>query len=141
VSVLQPRLRFGPRWGSSNRRVGGHHRPAEGRTFARYWSGCFARIWCASSCSSPESFAETADDLGAVDLRTLVMVTDDDEVTLEHAIRMYHGMPNSELAVVPGTSHGLLVEKPALCNMLVLDFLTNDPVATMAPIRRAAPRL
>jgi pimeloyl-ACP methyl ester carboxylesterase len=39
--------------------------------------------------------------------------------------------------VVPGTSHGLLVEKPALCNAIVLDFLTRDPVPQMAPIRRA----
>jgi hypothetical protein len=38
---------------------------------------------------------------------------------------------------VPGTSHGLLLEKPALCNRLILDFLTSDPVPTMAPIRRA----
>ncbi len=41
------------------------------------------------------------------------MVGDDDEVTLEHAAAMYRGIPTAELAVVPGTSHGLLVEKPA----------------------------
>jgi hypothetical protein len=39
--------------------------------------------------------------------------------------------------VVPGTSHGLLVEKPDLCNDVMLQFLTTDPVPTMAPIRRA----
>jgi pimeloyl-ACP methyl ester carboxylesterase len=69
--------------------------------------------------------------------RTLVMVGDDDEVTLEHAIAMYRGIPDAELAVVPGTSHGLLHEKPALCNAILVDFLTTDPVATFAPIRRA----
>ena len=46
-------------------------------------------------------------------------------------------LAEAELAVVPGTSHGLLVEKPALCNQIIIDFLTQDPVATMAPIRRA----
>jgi pimeloyl-ACP methyl ester carboxylesterase len=46
-------------------------------------------------------------------------------------------LPDGELAVIPGTSHGLLVEKPELCNAIMLDFLTNDPVPTMAPIRRA----
>jgi pimeloyl-ACP methyl ester carboxylesterase len=81
-----------------------------------------------------------ASDLGRVDRRTLVMVADDDEVRLEHALELYRALPNAELAVVPGTSHGLLVEKPALCNRLILDFLTADPVPTMAPIRRA-PRL
>lgn len=79
----------------------------------------------------------TAPDLRALQSRTLVMVGDDDEVTLEHAIDMYRAIPDAELAVVPGTSHGLLVEKPALCNQLILDFLTTDPVPTMAPIRRA----
>jgi hypothetical protein len=44
----------------------------------------------------------------------------------------------AERAVVPGTSHGLLVEKPALCNLLITEFLTKDPVETFAPIRRAA---
>lgn len=78
----------------------------------------------------------TAEELNAVASRTLVMVGDDDEVRLEHALAMYRAVPNCELAVVPGTSHGLLVEKPELCNRLIIDFLTNEPVATLAPIRR-----
>lgn len=78
-------------------------------------------------------------DLSGVPSRTLVMVGDDDEVTLEHAIAMYRGLPDAELAVVPGTSHGLLHEKPALCNTMIVDFLTTDPVPTFAPIRRATP--
>ena len=76
-------------------------------------------------------------DLTGVESRTLVMVGDDDEVSLEHAVEMYRGLPDGELAVVPGTSHGLLVEKPGLCNTMVIDFLTTDPVPQMAPIRRA----
>jgi pimeloyl-ACP methyl ester carboxylesterase len=79
----------------------------------------------------------SASDLADVTSRTLVMVGDDDEVSLEHAVEMYRALPDGELAVVPGTSHGLLVEKPELCNTLVLDFLTRDPVPQMAPIRRA----
>jgi pimeloyl-ACP methyl ester carboxylesterase len=79
----------------------------------------------------------SASDLSGVTSRTLVMVGDDDEVTLEHAIAMYRGLPDAELAVVPGTSHGLLHEKPALCNAMIVDFLTTDPVPTFAPIRRA----
>jgi pimeloyl-ACP methyl ester carboxylesterase len=76
-------------------------------------------------------------DLKGVGCRTLVMIGDDDEVRLEHAIALYRGLADGELAVIPGTSHGLLVEKPALCNTIILDFLTTDPVDTMAPIRRA----
>jgi hypothetical protein len=68
----------------------------------------------------------TRDDLGKIACRTLVMVADD-EVRLEHAIEMYRSLPDAELAIVPGTSHGLLVEKPDLCNLLITEFLTKDP--------------
>jgi pimeloyl-ACP methyl ester carboxylesterase len=80
----------------------------------------------------------TTSDLNSLAPRTLVMVADDDEVTLEHALAMYRALPDGELMVVPGTSHGLLVEKPQLCNTVIVDFLTTDPVETLAPIRRAA---
>ena len=52
----------------------------------------------------------TPADLGRIGCRSLVMVGDDDEVCLEHAIELYRALPRGELAVVPGTSHGLLVE-------------------------------
>ena len=79
----------------------------------------------------------TSDDLKHIRTRTLVMIGDDDEVSLEHAIDFYRSLPNSELAVVPGTSHGLLPEKPELCNKVIIDFLSLDPIQTFAPIRRA----
>jgi pimeloyl-ACP methyl ester carboxylesterase len=79
----------------------------------------------------------TRENLGRLATRTLVMVGDDDQVRLEHAIQMYGAVPDCELAIVPGTSHGLLVEKPELCNRIILDYLSNEPVATLAPIRRA----
>jgi len=75
-------------------------------------------------------------DLRKVAGRVLVMIGDDDEVTLEHATAMYRALPNAQLAVVPGTSHGLLHEKPALCNAMIVEFLTTEPVETYAPIRR-----
>jgi pimeloyl-ACP methyl ester carboxylesterase len=80
----------------------------------------------------------TTNDLGGVSNRTLVMVGDDDEVRLEHAVAMYRAIPDAELMVVPGTSHGLLIEKPDLCNNVIIEFLTEDPIPTMAPIRRKA---
>lgn len=80
----------------------------------------------------------TVADLNAVGSRTLVMIGgDDDEVTLERELALYRGLPNGELAVVLGASHGLLVEKPTLCNALIVDLLTTDPVPAMASIRRA----
>ncbi len=50
---------------------------------------------------------------------------------------MYDALPNAELAVLPGTSHFLTQEKPHLINAIMLDFLTNEPVPTIAGIRRA----
>lgn len=81
--------------------------------------------------------ALTPRDLAELSVRTLVMIGDDDEVSIEHAAEFFRSVPAAELAVVPGTSHGLLVEKPALCNAILLDFFTNDAVQTFAPIRRA----
>jgi pimeloyl-ACP methyl ester carboxylesterase len=65
------------------------------------------------------------------------MFGDDDLVTLEHIAATYEGIPGSELAIVPGTSHFLLQEKPDLCNRIIIEFLTQEPIATVAPIRRA----
>lgn len=79
----------------------------------------------------------TTADLGGVQSRTLVMVGDDDEVELEHAIALYRAVPVAELAVIPGTSHGLMHEKPDLCNEIIIAFLTRDAMPTIAPIRRA----
>lgn len=78
-----------------------------------------------------------AEQLAGVPARTLVLSGDDDAITLEHTIEMYRSLPEAELAVVPGTSHVLVMEKPALVTQLVLDFLTSDAVPTIMPIRRA----
>jgi pimeloyl-ACP methyl ester carboxylesterase len=80
----------------------------------------------------------TAQELACITAPTLVMSGDDDMVTLEHTLEIYRGISNSELAVLPGTSHALVFEKADLLNRLVLDFLSNEPVATMMPFRRAA---
>ena len=78
-----------------------------------------------------------AAELAKVTDRSLVMFSDDDLMTMTHAVEMYDALPNAELAVVPGTSHFLTQEKPHLVNAIVLDFLTNEPVPTVAGIRRA----
>jgi len=75
-------------------------------------------------------------ELHQVQARTLVVSADDDVVALEHTLELYRGIPDAELAVVPGTSHVLILEKPDLVADLVLGFLTTEPVATRIPIRR-----
>lgn len=76
-------------------------------------------------------------DLGGIRARTLVLVGDDDLVTLEHTVAMYRAIPDAELAVVPGASHVAPIEKPAVVNHLLLDFLRLDAAPTVIPVRRA----
>jgi pimeloyl-ACP methyl ester carboxylesterase len=68
---------------------------------------------------------------------TLVVSADDEAVKLEHTIEMYRTIPDAEFAVVPGTSHMLFLEKPALVNEIIIQFLKNDRAPTLMPVRRA----
>jgi pimeloyl-ACP methyl ester carboxylesterase len=79
-------------------------------------------------------------DLGGVRSRTLLMAGDEDAVSLDDTVALYNGIPDAELAIVPGTSHFLLREKPGLCNAIMLDFLTGAPVPAVPPVRRAGKR-
>lgn len=62
-------------------------------------------------------------ELGRVPAETLILIGDHDIVTVEHAAAMQRAMPDAELAVVPGASHMAPMEKPAIVNGLILDFL------------------
>ncbi|MCO1576082.1 alpha/beta hydrolase [Crossiella sp. SN42] len=79
----------------------------------------------------------TTEDLARIGVRTLVVAADDDIISLEHTLALYRGIPDSELAVVPGTSHALLEEKPLRCREIVGEFLRDEAVPTWIPIRRA----
>ena len=79
------------------------------------------------------------DDLGRISAPTLVVMGDDDLMSVEHSAALFRAIPNSELAVVSGASHAVVIEKPELLNRIVLDFLENEPVPTMMPVRRPRP--
>jgi pimeloyl-ACP methyl ester carboxylesterase len=78
-------------------------------------------------------------DLGTIRVPTLVMAGDDDVATLAHTASMYESIPGAQLAIVPGTSHGLLKERTKLCVRLIRGFLneTTTPETRM-PVRRAS---
>jgi pimeloyl-ACP methyl ester carboxylesterase len=78
----------------------------------------------------------TPDALAGIGCRTLVVAGDDDIVAAEHTLSLFRALPDAELAVVPGTSHALLHEKPALCVELVEQFLGAAPTSTLMPMRR-----
>jgi pimeloyl-ACP methyl ester carboxylesterase len=69
------------------------------------------------------------EDLARVAAPTLVLVADDDVfLSIEHAALMQRALPDSQLAVVPGASHAVPMEKPDLVNRMILDFLATDQV-------------
>ena len=63
---------------------------------------------------------------------------DDDVVRLEHTVALYLAIPDPDRAVIPHTSHAMVIEKPDSFNRSVLDFLEHEPPPTMIPVRRAA---
>lgn len=65
------------------------------------------------------------DELAAVSAPALVMIGDDDLCTVEHAEAVRRALPVAQLAVVPGASHLLPMDKPDLTSAIVLDFLTG----------------
>jgi pimeloyl-ACP methyl ester carboxylesterase len=106
----------------------------------------FRQLYAAVSPDGPEHFGVvfdklmplwrgdpgiTPEQLAQVAAPTLVLLGDDDLLTLEHAAAVARAIPDSQLAVVPGTSHALPMEKPELVNRLVLDFLADEQVPKM----------
>ncbi|HEX4819421.1 MAG TPA: alpha/beta hydrolase [Acidimicrobiales bacterium] len=78
-----------------------------------------------------------ASDLETVTAPTLVLAGDDDCIHHAHTVELFERIPDAQLAIVPGTSHFLFMEKPALVNQLITDFLTETaPPATVFPMRR-----
>jgi pimeloyl-ACP methyl ester carboxylesterase len=81
----------------------------------------------------------TVDDLHTISTPTLVLVGDDDLITFAHTAELYESLPAGQLAVVPGTSHILPLERTDETARIILHFLEADlPPQTLMPIRRAA---
>ena len=82
----------------------------------------------------------TTHDLRTIGTPTLVLVGDDDLITLAHTCELYESLPAGQLAVVPGTSHVLPMERPDETARIIVHFLEADvPPTTFMPIRRATP--
>jgi pimeloyl-ACP methyl ester carboxylesterase len=68
------------------------------------------------------------------------MAGDDDVVKHSHSIELFEALSHGQLAIVPGTSHGLVKEKPEIVMALIKSFLSDQsyPI-TRHPIRRTNP--
>jgi pimeloyl-ACP methyl ester carboxylesterase len=76
---------------------------------------------------------QTLADLTRITAPTLVMAGDDDLVTVEHLEAMRAAVPDGQLAVVPGASHGLPLERADLVARLILDFLADEQAPKLMP--------
>ena len=79
-------------------------------------------------------------DLLNIQCPVLVMAGDDDVIAHNHTIELFENIPLGQLAILPGTSHQFIKEKPALAQLLMREFLEDlsFPVTKM-PIRRTNP--
>jgi len=67
---------------------------------------------------------EVADQLPGLDIPTLIIAGDEDELALEPALMMKRKIPNSGLLIVPKTGHTVNLEEPALFNQAIFDFIS-----------------
>ncbi|GAB3221232.1 alpha/beta fold hydrolase [Spirosoma arcticum] len=61
--------------------------------------------------------------LKAIRAHTLIMIGDADVIRPEHAVEMFHLIPQSQLAVLPGTDHRLPKTRPDWLLPMLADFL------------------
>ncbi|OHV35146.1 alpha/beta fold hydrolase, partial [Pseudofrankia sp. EUN1h] len=72
--------------------------------------------------------------LGDLAMPVLVLQGDDDAVRIEHSLAVARALPDAQLAVVPCASHALPVERPALLNQILMDFLADEQPAKFMPL-------
>lgn len=70
-------------------------------------------------------------DLARIAAPTLLLAADQGSVRFDHLVEVFATLPDAQLAVVPGTSHGLPMEKPDLVSLLLLDFFADTQVSRM----------
>lgn len=61
--------------------------------------------------------------LSGIHKRVLVMVGDHDAILLDHTIALYRALPDARLCILPGTSHGTLIQRPEWVNPIIAAFL------------------
>jgi len=99
--------------------------------------GHFDEVWQKVRALWAEPF-DWSDAVARITAPTLVIVGDDDYVTVEHAQAFSLRVAQGQLAVVPGASHLVPMERPELFNQLVLEFTADPSAETLMPLRRAA---
>ncbi len=66
----------------------------------------------------------TIEELRSIKTPTLVMVGDHDLIKHEHSLLLFRSLPNSQLCIVPGSTHGVVIDHPDYANKIITDFLS-----------------
>ena len=75
----------------------------------------------------------TDKDLKKIKCPVLIMSGDRDAIRLEHSLKIFYNIANSNLFIVPGATHYGSIEKPELFNLVLLDFL-NRPFSKVSTV-------
>ncbi len=75
----------------------------------------------------------TEKELQQIKCPVLIMSGDRDVIRLEHSIKIFNNIPNSNFFVMPGATHFGSVEKPELFNLVLSDFL-NRPFSKISTV-------
>jgi len=75
----------------------------------------------------------TEQDLQKIKCPVLIMSGDRDVIRLEHSIKIFYNIPNSNFFVMPGATHFGSHEKPELFDLVLLDFL-NRPFSKVSTV-------
>jgi pimeloyl-ACP methyl ester carboxylesterase len=82
-------------------------------------------------------------DLASITCPVLVLCGDDEPFSNQHTVELYESLPNAQLAIVPGTSHAVVKEKPETVQSIIKNFnkglkVNNGFVFTKMPNLRKA---
>ena len=90
------------------------------------------RVWKSEPNITPTKLA-------TIKCPVLILAGDDDVISAKDSEKIYQGITNARLAIVPGASHAVIKEKTQLVQALLKDFyahpdypLTKDPISRIS---------
>ena len=127
LGEMTPNMMFGSPWHDEYMKIAPH-------------PDHFARLFAKKTEMDRQTRDLSAEDIRGIKAPTLLIIGDSDLIRPEHAVEMFRllgggvfgdtpaGLPNSQLAVLPGTSHVTVVDRSELLVPMITSFLD-------APIR------
>jgi pimeloyl-ACP methyl ester carboxylesterase len=121
LAEMKPEMMFGSPWHEEYMRIA--PRPED-----------FATLFAKKTQMDRESRDLPAEAIEAIEAPTLLIIGDSDIIRPEHAVEMFRllgggvmgdlaGLPNSQLAILPGTTHVTLVERTDWLVSMITAFL------------------